>query len=300
MGADPSPRLSRSGIAYAVVAYLCWGLIPLYFVQVKHVPAGEILAHRIVWSLLLLAGITTVVGGWTDLLRVLRSRRLVLILLLSSLLLAGNWLLYIYATVTGRVTEAGLGYYLMPLVNAFLATLVLGERLRPAYIPALGLVAVGVAYPMVAAGQYSWLAVVLPITFGFYGLVRKRVSVDSLTGLSVETLLLTGPSLAYLIGWAGTGDGHFGGDRDTTGWLLLGGVVTVIPLLTFTLSLRRLPLLALTFIQVLSPTLQLLLGVFRFGEPVTPERWVTFGCVWAAVLIFIVDAVRSRRTRSSE
>ena len=208
-------------------------------------------------------------------------------------MLAINWLLYIYATLTGRVVEAGLGYYLMPLVNAFLATVFLGERLRPAHFPALGLVAVGVVYPMAAAGQYSWLVAALPITFGVYGLVRKRVAVESLTGLTVETVLLTGPSLVYLAGW-GSAE-HFGGDRLTTGWLLFGGVATVVPLLAFTLSLRRLPLLAITFIQVLSPTLQLLLGVFRFGELVTPERWVTVGCVWAAVLLFIADAAWQAR-----
>ena len=243
MGAEPppspTPPLSRSGIAYAVVAYLCWGLIPLYFAQVRHVPAGDILAHRIVWSLFLLAGLLTAVGGWADLRRVLRSRRLVLTLLLSSTLLALNWLLYIYATVTDRVTEAGLGYYLMPLVNAFLATAFLGERLRPAHYPALGLVAVGVAYPMLH-GQYSWLVAVLPLTFGVYGLVRKWVAVESLTGLAVETLLLAGPSLAYLAVWGG---GHLHGDGITAFWLLFGGVATVVPLLTFTLSLRRLPLL---------------------------------------------------------
>jgi chloramphenicol-sensitive protein RarD len=278
-----------------VVAYLCWGLIPLYFAQVRHVPAGEILAHRIVWSLLLLGGLLTVVGGWGDLGRVLLNRRLLLTLLLSSVLLAGNWLLYIYSTVTGRVTEAGLGYYLMPLVNAALATLFLGERLRPAHYPALGLVAVGVAYPMLF-GQFSWLVVVLPLTFGFYTLVRKRAAVESLTGLTVETLLLTLPSLVYLAGW---GEGHFRRDGRTAFWLLFGGVATVVPLLTFTLSLRRLPLLAVTFIQVLSPTMQLLLGVWLFHEPVTPERWVTFGCVWAATLLFIADAAVAGRGPSS-
>jgi chloramphenicol-sensitive protein RarD len=288
--------LSRSGIAYALVAYLCWGLIPLYFAQVRHVPAGEILAHRIVWSLLLLAGLLTLGGQWRAVGRAFADARLLLTLLVSAVLLAVNWLLYIYATVTGRVSEAGLGYYLFPLVNAFLATAVLGERLRPAHYPALGLVAAGVAYPFARTGEFTWLALALPVTFGVYGLVRKRASVESLAGLTVETVLLAGPSVAYLSAASGTGVGHFGGDRHTTAWLLLGGIVTVVPLLTFTLSIRRLPLLALSFIQFLSPTLQLALAVWAFGEPVPPERWVTFGCVWAAVLIFITDAtVQARR-----
>lgn len=287
----------RSGILFGLVAYVWWGLVPLYFREVKHVPAAEILAHRIVWSVVLLAALTALIGGWADLRRVLTSRRLVLTLLLSSVLLAGNWLMYIYATVTGRVAEASLGYYMMPLVNAFLATVFLGERLRPAQYPALALVAVGVALPFIVAGEFTWLAVVLPVTFGFYGLVRKRVAVDSLTGLTVESLLLAVPSAGYLA-WAGVaGKGAFGPDWRLNGLLLLGGVITVVPLLTFTLSLRRLPLLAVSFIQFLSPTVQFFLAVYLFGEPMPPERWAAIGCVWAAVAIFVADAAWQAHAR---
>lgn len=287
----------RSGILFGLVAYLWWGLVPLYFREVRLVPAAEILAHRIVWSVVLMAGLTAVIGGWAELARVLRSRRLVLTLLLSAVLLAGNWLMYIHATVTGRVAEASLGYYLMPLVNAFLATIFLGEKLRPAHYPALALVAVGVTIPLVVAGVFTWLVVALPVTFGFYGLVRKRVPVDSLTGLTVESLLLAVPSTGYLV-WAGlTGQGAFGPDWRTNGLLLFSGVVTVVPLLTFTLSIRRLPLLAVSFIQFLSPTVQFFLAVYLFGEEMPAERWAAIGCVWVAVGIFIGDAVWQARTR---
>jgi chloramphenicol-sensitive protein RarD len=258
---------------------------------VKHVPPPEILAHRIAWSIVLMAGLTTVTSSWRELGRVLRSRRLVLTLLLSAVLLSGNWLLYIYATVTGQVTEASLGYYMMPLMNAFLGAVFLGERLRPAHYPALALVAVGVAIPFVAAGTFTWLAVALPVTFGFYGLVRKQAPVDSLTGLSVETLLLFFPSVAFLAWQAATGAGHFGTNQDISLLLIFSGVVTVVPLLTFTLSLRRLPLIAVSFIQFLSPTLQLLIAVTVLGEAVGWEKWAAIGCVWAAVLIFVADAV---------
>ena len=229
----------RSGLLFGFVAYISWGFAPIYFRAVKTVNPGSILAHRIVWSLLLLFILTAIIGGWRDIYRVLRSRKLVATLLLSSVLLSTNWLLYIYSAVTNRVSEASLGYYILPLVNAFLARVVLKEQLRPAHYPALGLVLVGVMVPTVFAGEFTWIAIVLPITFGLYGLVRKQVAVESFTGLAVETLLMFGPSLAYLI-WMSLQDrGVFGHEWDMSLLLMLGGIVTVIPLLTFTLSIRQ-------------------------------------------------------------
>lgn len=293
----------RSGVLFGLVAYLCWGLVPAYFHQLKGVDALEILAHRICWSILILAAIAVVTGSWRDIIRVIRTPRLLLILLLSAVLLTVNWLLYIYATVSGAVAEASLGYYMMPLVNAFLATVFLGEKLRPLHYPALGLVAVGVAVPFVVSGTFTWLAVAVPITFGFYGLVRKQVKVDSSTGLAVESLILVGPSLGFLL-WQGFhGQGKFGPDPELNAWFAFGGLVTVVPLLTFTLSLRRLPLLANSFIQFLSPTMQLVVAVYWIGEVVPTERWIAIGFVWVAVAIFIGDAVwqvqSKRRSRKS-
>jgi chloramphenicol-sensitive protein RarD len=281
----------RSGFLFGLIAYTCWGLVPLYFAQVKHVPAIEILSHRILWSIVLMAGLTALTGGWADLRRVLGSRKLVGVMLLSATLLAGNWLLYIYATVTGRVTEAGLGYFMMPLVNSFLAAVVLGERLRAAHYPALALVALGVAIPVIVTGKFSWLAIALPVTFGIYGLVRKMSPVDSLTGLSVETILLAVPSAAYLAYSNIAGTGHFGKETNTSLLLAFGGVVTVVPLLTYTLSIRRLPLLAVNFIQFLSPTVQTVLAVTVLNEVVGWEMWAAIGCVCVAVLIFLADAL---------
>jgi chloramphenicol-sensitive protein RarD len=291
----PAGSSYRSGLLFGLIAYVWWGLVPLYFQTVRDVPAAEILAHRISWSIVLMLGLTAVLGTWADLFRVLRSPRLVLTLLLSAALLALNWLMYIYATLTGRVAEASLGYYMMPLVNAFLATVFLGEKLRPLHYPALGLVAVGVAVPFVAAGDFTWLAVALPVTFGFYGLVRKRVPVDSLTGLTVESLLMLAPSVGFLV-WRGS-DGAFGRDGRLDALLAFSGVVTVVPLLTFTLSLRRMPLLANSFIQFLSPTMQLLVAAVWIGEVIPAERWAAIGCVWAAVGLFVADAVAQVRRK---
>lgn len=298
---DPAAAAKfRSGLVYGLIAYTWWGLVPLYFVALKdaNVAAGEILAHRVTWSLPILLALTAIAGGWGELFRVLRSRRLVLILLLSSLLLASNWLLYIYATVTNRVTEASLGYYMMPLVNAALATFFLGERLRVAHYPALALVAIGVAVPFVVEGNFTWIAVALPVTFGFYGLVRKQVPVESLTGLTVESLLMLLPSLAFLVYLTTTGQNHMGSNWNMNALLVFSGVVTVVPMLTFTLSIRRLPLLAVSFIQFLSPTVQMILAVVWLDETLTRDRIAAFACVWAAVLIFIGDAIwQVRRQR---
>jgi chloramphenicol-sensitive protein RarD len=294
------PAQFRSGLAFGLVAYLWWGLVPLYFAALtaRDVPAWEILAHRIAWSLPIIGVLTVAVGGLRDVLRVLQSRKLVLTMLLSATLLALNWLLYIYATTTKRVAEASLGYYMMPLVNAAFATLFLKEKLRPAHYPALALVAVGVVIPCVSAGYLPWLAVALPVTFGLYGLVRKRAPVESMPGLTVETLLLLPPSLAFLVYLTATDTNHF----TTTDWSLNGliafsGVVTVVPLLAFTLSLRRLPLLAISFIQFLSPTVQMLIAVTWLGEPLTPDRVAAFVCIWLAVALFIGDALWQAKAR---
>jgi chloramphenicol-sensitive protein RarD len=291
----------RSGLIFGLVAYVGWGLVPLYFAALKahELREWEILAHRIVWSLPMMLAVTAAIGGWSDLYRVLRDKKLVLILLLSASLLALNWLLYIYATVTNRVTEASLGYYMMPLVNAAFATFFLSERLRPAHYPALLLVALGVAIPFVAAGTFTWLAVALPITFGFYGLVRKMVPVEGTTGLTVETLLLLPPSLGFLIYLWLTGQNHMGANWSLTWLIAASGIVTVVPLLTFTLSLRRLPLLALSFMQFLSPTVQMVIAITLLGETLTPAMIGAFACIWLSVAIFIVDAIaRARRLRS--
>ena len=290
--AETSGGTVRSGVLFGLVAYIAWGLVPIYFQQIKHVPPLEILAHRIVWSILVLLIVSTLIGLWPEIFRVLRDRRLVLMLGFGSLFLASNWLLYIYATVTHRVTEAGLGYFMMPLVNAALARVFLGERLRLAHYPALTLVAIGVAIPILWTGDFTWLAVALPVTFGFYSLIRKQVPVGGLAGLMVETLLLLLPSVAFLLLESSAGRGQFGTQsRSLDGLLLFSGVVTVIPLATFAVSVRRMPLLANSFIQFVSPTIQMLIAVIWIGEAIPPERWAAILCVWAAVVIFLADAL---------
>ena len=296
---DPAAQF-RSGLGYGLVAYTWWGLVPLYFAALAafDVPAWEILAHRIAWSLPIMVLLTILAAGWRDVFRVLASRKLLLVLLLSASLLAINWLLYIYATVTKRVTEASLGYYMMPLVNAFFATLFLKEKLRPAHYPALLLVAVGVTIPCVAVGYLPWIAVALPVTFGFYGLVRKKAPVDSMTGLTVETLLMLLPSLGFLIYLSTRGENHMTpNDWGLNALIAFSGIVTIVPLLTYTLSLRRLPLLAISFMQFISPTVQMIIAVIWLGERdrMTPATIAAFVCIWVAVAIFVLDALWQAR-----
>lgn len=293
----------RAGVIFGLVAYLWWGGVPLYFVQLKDagVPAAEILAQRICWSLPVLLFLTLLGGGWNDLFRVLANRKLVLVLLASSVFLAANWLLYIHATVTGRVTEASLGYYMMPLVNAALATAFLGERLRPLQYPALFLVALGVAIPVLAGGTFTWIAVSVPISFGLYSLIRKLAPVDSVTGLTVESLLMLPPSLGYLLWLNGTGAGHFGDNTRLDILFAVSGIITIVPLIAFNLALKRLPLIAVSFMQFISPTVQMLLAVYVLGEPEpTPDRLGAFACIWTAVLIFIGDAVWQWKSKARE
>lgn len=293
-----SPAQFRSGIIYGVVAYVCWGLVPLYFREIREVTAAEILAHRIAWSFPLMLFITAVTpSGWAAIARVFASRRLILTLLLSGTLLAGNWLLYISAStfVPSRVAEASLGYYMLPLVNAFLATLFLGERMRPAHYPALGLIIIGVSIPLIGGGAFPWIAFALPITFGLYGFVRKKIPVDSATGLTIESMLMLLPCVAYILYRNASGVGSYGSDWNLNALLMFSGVVTVVPLLTYTLSIRKLPLLAQSLIQFVSPSVQFLIAVVLLHEAMRWENWAAIGCVWLAVAVFIADALHQAR-----
>lgn len=282
----------RTGIIFGLIAYGSWGLVPLYFYTFRKEQVGplEILAHRIVWSLVLLTFLMVILRGHHNVLKVLTNRKTLSTMMLSAILLTVNWLLYIYSAVTGRVTEASLGYYMLPLVNAFLATMILGEKLRPLHYPALVLVGCGVAVPFLWAGDFTWLAVALPVTFAIYGLVRKRAPVDGLTGLTIETLLMVLPSAGYLIYLTWTGQGSLGRNTNLDVMLVSSALVTVIPLVTFAISLKRMTLVANSFLQFLSPTIQFILAVYWLGEVMAPERWAAIGLVWVAVVIFMIDA----------
>ncbi len=294
------------GPIYALLAYSTWGLLPIYWKLFGDTPALEVLSHRMIWSAVFLVGILLVQRRLPDLLALLQGsnpdphgaspRKKVLVLLLTASLLSFNWGLYIYGVNSDRVVEASLGYYINPLVTVLLGFIFLKERLHPGQQVAVALAVVGVGYFIWQLGTVPWIALALAISFAFYGLLRKVVAVAPLVGLAVETLLIT-PLTLLFVGWlAASGQGHFGQDWPTTLLFIGAGVTTSMPLLWFNNAAKRLKLASLGFFQYLAPSLSLLLGVFVYGEPFTATHLVTFGCIWAALLLYSVTALRTRPT----
>ncbi len=279
-----------------MAAFLLWGLFPLYWKQLASVPALEVVAHRTAWGFAAMAGWVTLRGGWPAVLAVARRPRTLALLASSAVLIGVNWLLYVWAVVHGHVVEASLGYYVNPLVNVLLGVLVLGERLSRPQQVAVGLAAAGVAVLTAGHGRLPWIALALAVSFGLYGLVRKTVGADAVTGLLCETAILAPAATALVLslGWRGTG--AFGPTAPFESVLLaLGGVVTAVPLVLFALGARSLPLSTLGLIQYLSPSLQFLIAVFLFREPFTRSHAAAFGCIWSALALLTWDLRRRLR-----
>lgn len=286
----------RRGYVLGLSAYLLWGLFPLYFKHLDAVPALEIVVHRVLWSALG-AGLLLLVWrhpGWWRELRAQPGRLAALVL--SGLLIASNWLLYVWAVNNQHMLEASLGYYINPLVNVLLGLLLLGERLRPLQWLAVALAAAGVAQQVWQLGSLPWVSLLLALTFGFYGLLRKRVAVAALPGLALETWLLLPLALAWLAlhGDAASRQAAFWSSAPAL-WLALSGPVTLLPLLCFNAAARHLPYATLGFLQYVAPTLVLLLAVFHYGEPLAPARLLAFACIWAGLLVYSLDAWRALR-----
>lgn len=281
------------GVAYAALAFLIWGLFPLYFKALHEVPPMQILAHRMVWSLLFLCAVLTVRRQWQWLPDVLRRPRVVGAFTLSALLLSANWFIYIWAVNNGHVIDASLGYFINPLVNVLLGLLVLKERLRPGQWAAIGVAATGVLWLTWQAGQLPWIALLLAATFGAYGLLRKTAALAALEGLSFETLLLF-PLAAIYVGWLTLhGDNAFlNTPSDGTRWLLAAaGPITAIPLLLFAAGARRIPLSVLGMLQYIGPTIQMLLGLTVFGETFSAERLAGFVIIWSALALYVMEGL---------
>ena len=282
-----------AGFLAGIGAYGTWGLIPGYFKAVAAAPPLELLAHRVVWAIVLLLVLLKQQGRLGDLREALRPGRTLAMLSASTVLIAVNWLVYIWAVVGGRVLEGSLGYFINPLVNVVLGVLVLKEKLERAVVLAVAMAGLGVAWLTLSIGHPPWVSLTLAFSFGSYGLLRKLAPVGAVVGLAVETLLLFPFALGYLAWARGSGRLTFlAGDLGLDALLVLAGPLTAIPLLLFTAAARRLPLSTLGFIQYLSPTLQFLLAVFLWGEPLGPERAVAFACIWSGLLIFTVHSLR--------
>jgi len=290
----------HSGLLYAALAFVWWGLFPLYFRIVTTVASSEILAHRVVWCLLTLATVLSWRGQWAWLRQVLRQPKVLLAFLASALLIGGNWLAYIWAVSHGHVIEASLGYFITPLVNVLLGYTVLHERPRAPQWAALGLAVAGVLWLTVQVGQVPWIALLLAATFGSYGLMRKVAALGALEGLTLETLLLSPAALIALAWWLGHGSGAFPASDIKTNLLLVGiGPLTAIPLLLFAAGARRISMTTLGLLQYLGPTIQFVLGVWLFHEPFDTHRGIGFAFIWAGLAAYTWDGWRTARLRAS-
>jgi chloramphenicol-sensitive protein RarD len=277
-------------LIYAFAAYGAWGAFPIYFRALRAVDAPEILAHRVAWSAVFLAVLVTVQRRWKEFGLAFGSARGVAIYALSTALVTTNWLLYIWAVVTGHVLDASLGYFMNPLVNVLLGVLFLGETLRPRQAMAVGLAALGVLLLVLKVGRFPSLSLGLAFSFGSYGLVRKRAAIDPVVGLLVETSLIAplAVGLIALRAWQGTGG--LGRDPVTTALLLVAGVMTAVPLIWFAHGVRNLRLATMGLVQFITPTLQFLIAVLLFHEAFTAAHGIAFGCIWGSLGIYTFDA----------
>ena len=298
----PRDSLGR-GLLFGIGAYGIWGLLPVFFLLLAPAGAIEIVGWRVLLSLVFCAILLTVTRGWGRFAAILRNRRTSLVMGVAGVVILINWLVYVYATLSGHVVEAALGYFINPIVTVLLGVFVLHERLRPAQWVAIGISALAVILLAVNYGSFPWIALALAFSFGSYGLIKKRVGgqVDAISGLTIETLWLSPVALVMLIAVGASSGLTFGTiSAGHTTAMLLTGVVTAIPLLLFAAAARRLPLTYLGLTQYLTPVLQFLVGVFLLGEDMPPARWAGFALIWAALIVLTVDMFLSGRSGRRE
>jgi len=285
---------TRAGLFYGIGAYTLWGVLPLYLHLLKDVPPAQVLSHRVLWSLLLLAAVILAMRRLAPLAAVARGRVL-LLLTASAALIAVNWFIYIWAVANAHLVEASLGYFINPLVNVALGTLLLGERLDRLQSGAIGLAAVGVVLLAVGGGGALWISLGLALSFGFYGLIRKVAAIDALGGLTVETAILAPLALAVLLHAGSTGTGTFGRSGTMDLLLILAGPVTAAPLLMFAAGAKRLRYTTMGLLQFIAPTLQFLEAVLVYREPVRPAQLATFALIWLGCGLYAWSSVAASR-----
>ncbi len=284
------------GVFYGILAYLLWGMIPIYFKLIQTTPALQILGHRIVWSFVLLIGILTLRHEWRNFRLAAFHKKTFLVYTAAALLLAVNWGTYVWAVNAGYIVESSLGYFINPLVNVLLGVVFLRERLRPIQWAPIGLAALGVAYMTISYGQLPWIALVLAFSFGLYGLVKKVASLNSLHGLTLETAILFIPALLFLLFAEQQGNGSMGHTTLLINLLLMGtAIVTVLPLLLFGAAVRSIPLSLIGLLQYVAPTCQFLIGVLIYHEPFTHERLIGFSMIWTALIFLWAEGMIARR-----
>ena len=291
-----SDREYRKGILLAVSAYCMWGFAPLYFKLLNHVSATEILIHRVIWSFVFMLIIMLFIGGFSRLRLLLKQPKQLMVLTITSIVIAGNWLLFIWAVNNDHMLDASLGYFINPLLNVLLGMLFLGERLRKLQWFAVTLASTGVLLQLISFGSIPIVSLALAGTFGFYALLRKKVNVDAKAGLLVETAVLLPVALIYLVATSDTATASMlTNDWQLNLLLMAAGIVTSIPLLCFAGAAVRIPLSTLGFFQYIGPSIMFILAISLFNEPFDAEKGVTFAFIWAALLIFTLDMAYKRK-----
>lgn len=290
-----SSSIARQGVIFALLAYFMWGFAPIYFKSLTAIPAGEILAHRVIWSCVLLLALLSLSRQWRKVMAVLKQPKQLLVLTTTALLVGCNWLIFIWSVNNDRMLDASLGYFINPLVNIVLGMLFLGERFRRAQWLAVGLALLGVLIELIHFGALPWISLCLAITFGFYGLLRKKVNLAALPGLFIETLLLAPVALFYLFVAADGASIHFTQNPLSLNLLLISaGAVTTLPLLCFAAAATRLKLSTVGFFQYIGPSLMFLLAIGLYGEALDPHKLITFAFIWTALAIFSLDGLHHR------
>ncbi|MEP7131042.1 MAG: EamA family transporter RarD [Sphingomicrobium sp.] len=285
---------SRRGVLLGIAAYGLWGVLPLYFKALAGVSAVDIVAQRILWSLPFIALLTMLTRGWGKVRAAFARQQTLGILALTALLIGANWLLYVFAVTHGHILAASFGYYLNPLANVLLGRFVLGERLNRLQWTAVAIAAAGISVLAAGAASQLWISLSLCASFSLYGLLRKIVSADAVTGLAVETALLFPLAIGWLAWRAAAGAPSFGSTEVETGLLVLAGIVSTTPLLLFTAAARKLAYSTLGMLQFLAPTLQFLIGVY-YGEPFTTAHAIAFPAIWIALALYVTALLRAPR-----
>lgn len=281
------------GLAFAISAYVLWGFLPLYMKLVSHVPAAEVVAHRVLWSVPLAGGLLVVLGRTKDLRAALQSPRTLGMACITAALITVNWGVYVWAVSSGHALDAALGYYINPLFSIALGALLLGERPTRTQLVAIVLAALAVVILTLETGRLPWVAVALTLSWGFYAFFKKQLPVGPNQGFMLEVMILTPPALGYLAYVSATGGTHFQG---TDVWLLMGcGVVTAVPLIVYSNGAKLLRLSTIGILQYIAPTMIFLIAVFVFGEEFGQARMIAFPMIWAALVIYSIPMIRQVR-----
>ncbi|WP_368901262.1 EamA family transporter RarD [Oceanobacillus oncorhynchi] len=297
----------QQGAVITFAAYLLWGIFPIYWKFLEHVPAGEVLAHRIVWSLIFMIFLVLVTGNWRELIETVhelkKDKKKTIAIITASIVISINWFLFIFSVQHGHVLQASLGYYINPLISILLAVFVLKEKTTKGQVLSFILAGIGVLYLTLSYGVFPWISLLLAITFGFYGLIKKTLHLHAMYGLTIETLVVAPIALLYLLFVPSEESFTFSPLFTSDNLLLIGaGGVTAIPLLLFAAGAKRIPLAMVGFLQYVAPTIMFFLGVFLYNETFTVHHMITFALIWAALIIYMAsiyrDAPRRKRRKA--